>query len=76
MASLGNILGMTPYVLCCICETPFLHEPGKKLKRFSPKLPVATNLLSESGSVNIWPMFDGLHLLSCKTFAQAVKMCT
>ena len=73
MASLGSSLGITPYVICCICVIPFLQQPGKKTRRLSPKLPLATKLLSNSGSINIWSILDGLHLLSCKKFAQAVS---
>ena len=41
MASLGNILGMTP----------LLHQPGKKIKCFYSGCLLSRDLLSKSGSV-------------------------
>ena len=75
-ASLGNILGTSSYVMCCIWLIWFSHQPGKKIKLPPPPPPPPSCLSSQtfyqkSCPVKMWFLFDSVHLLSCTKLPQA-----
>ena len=68
MASVGNILGMIPYVMCCICVIQFLNQPGRKINRFPPSY-----LLSKIYSQKVVLLKLDLCLMVCiKTFVKSL----